>query len=202
MSIDSQPNARSPFWDARFAEPGFAYGEQANDFLRAQCPLPGSGTVLSLCEGEGRNAVYLARLGYRVTVVDFSAVGLAKASLLAQRHAVKLTTIVADLADFDLGTDCWDLVVSIFAQPPCAVRQRLYRGLHQALRPGGRLILETKAEAGATDASRYPGLAILGAEIAPLQISHAQEQERLLSEGRYHAKLQRTAQIAAFRPVS
>ena len=185
------------FWDARFSEPDYAYGAFVNDFLRTVCQRPATSDVLSLCEGEGRNAVYLAKLGYRVTAVDFSEVGLQKARDLAARHGVSITTIHADLADFDLGRDCWDMVISIFAQPPSAIRQHIYLQLHRSLRKGGSFVLESKVTPRATAADRYPGAAILLGEIAPLSAAIAREQERRLSEGRHHDGIQRTVQILA-----
>jgi len=198
MTAKSQQSKGKEYWDSRFSEPGYAYGEQPNDFLRASCQHLATGDVLSLCEGEGRNAVYLARLGYRVTAVDFSEVGLAKARTLAAKHNVTITTMVVDLADLDLGIARWDLVVSIFAQPPSAIRQRLYRQLQQALRPHGRLVLESKVDVNAIGANRYSGAQILREELAPLTIALAQEQERELNEGHYHVGVQRTVQIVAF----
>jgi len=197
MTFEARQAHGREFWDSRFSEAGYAYGEEPNDFLRSTCRQSAVGDALSLCEGEGRNAVYLARLGFRVTAVDFSEVGLAKARALAEKQGVAITTLVADLADFDLGNARWDLVVSIFAQPPSPVRQRLYHQLHQALRPQGRLVLESKVDVNATAADRYPGVRILCGEIAPLTISLAQEQERSLNEGNYHIGVQRTAQILA-----
>lgn len=73
-------------WDERYAEPGFAYGTAPNDFLAQNVErLPAGGDVLSLAEGEGRNAVFLAQRGFRITAVDGSAVGLEKARQLAAR---------------------------------------------------------------------------------------------------------------------
>ena len=188
----------SSYWDARFSEEGYAYGEEPNVFLRASCEGMAPGDALSLCEGEGRNAVYLARLGFRVTAVDFSPVGLQKTKALAARHGVEVNYLLVDMADFDLGSARWDLVVSIFAQPPSAIRQRLYRQLEQGLRPNGALILETKADVEATSEDRYPGLAILREEIAPLTLSFGEEKEHQLNEGPYHSGLQRTVQIVAY----
>lgn len=198
MTRKSRQVEKRNFWDSRFSEPGYAYGEEPNDFLRASCQHMAAGDALSLCEGEGRNAVYLASLGFRVTAVDFSEVGLAKARALAAKQGVTITTIVVDLADFDLGTARWDLVVSVFAQPPSATRQRLYRQLRQALRPHGRLVLESKVDVNATSDDRYPGAQILRGEIEPLTIALAREQERELNEGHYHVGMQRTVQILAF----
>ena len=67
------------FWDARYGEAGFAYGEQPNDFLREQAAALPPGRALCLAEGEGRNAVHLAQLGHAVLAQDLSSVGLAKA---------------------------------------------------------------------------------------------------------------------------
>jgi hypothetical protein len=97
---------------------------------------------------------------------------------------------------------CWDLVVSIFAQPPSPVRQRLYRQLHQALRPDGTLVLECKVDVNATGENRYPGAQILCDEIAPLTISLAREQERELNEGQYHLGVKRTVQVLAVNSLA
>ena len=184
---------------ARFSEPGYAYGEHPNDFLRTACQDLPRGEALSLGEGEGRNAVYLARLGFRVTAVDFSAVALAKANKLAAAHGVSIDTLHADLADFEPGHERWDLIVSIFCQPPSEVRRRLYGLIPGALRSRGAFVLEAKAQAGATGADRYPGEATLRSEIGALRWVLAQEIERDLSEGRYHVGTQRVVQLFAVR---
>ena len=63
------------FWDERYKEEVYAYGQEPNDFLKAQ--KFGSGlNVLCLAEGEGRNGVYLASLGNDVTCIDYSEAGL------------------------------------------------------------------------------------------------------------------------------
>jgi 2-polyprenyl-3-methyl-5-hydroxy-6-metoxy-1,4-benzoquinol methylase len=74
--------------------------------------------VLCLAEGEGGNAVFLASHGFKVTAVDQFEIGLAKARDLAHRHGVSLTTTRADLAEFDLGSERWNLIVSIWAHLP------------------------------------------------------------------------------------
>ncbi|MBN9159656.1 MAG: SAM-dependent methyltransferase, partial [Myxococcales bacterium] len=62
----------STFWDERFRGDEYAYGREPNDFLRAEAHRIPAGPVLCLAEGEGRNAVFLARLGHEVTAIDFS----------------------------------------------------------------------------------------------------------------------------------
>ncbi|MGW8194625.1 MAG: class I SAM-dependent methyltransferase, partial [Desulforhopalus sp.] len=74
-------------WDARYSEPGYAYGTEPNDFLVSSISyLPAGGTVLCLAEGEGRNSTFLAKKGFDVTAVDSSAVGLEKAEVLAKKQ--------------------------------------------------------------------------------------------------------------------
>jgi SAM-dependent methyltransferase len=187
------------YWDERFQTPQYAYGEAPNDFLVWAAPQVKLGKAVSLCEGEGRNAVYLAKLGFEVTAVDFSSVGLDKAKALADLHKVTLQYIVADLKDFQLADQAWDLVVSVFAQPDVPVRQRLYAQLGKSLRTGGAFILESKVSEADSPSNRYPGVARLCEEIQALNVAFSKQGERELREGSYHVGLHTTAQILAFK---
>lgn len=189
----------SEYWDKRFASAAYAYGEQANDFLIWAAPQVKKGKVISLSEGEGRNAVYLAQLGFEVTAVDFSSVGLAKAQALADKHKVKIECVLADLNSLNLAPDTWDVVVSVFSQPESSIRQRLNAQLASSLKIGGALILESKVAEEEDASGKYPGVAVLQQEIAPLHISFAHQGARILSEGTYHVGSHTTAQILAFR---
>jgi ubiquinone/menaquinone biosynthesis C-methylase UbiE len=152
-----------------------------------------------LCEGEGRNAVHLAQLGFEVTAVDFSRVGLQKAKALADQHKVSMQYIVADLKDFELEDNAWDLVVSVFAQPDAAVRQRLYEQLSSSLKPGGAFILESKVSEDDSNTNRYPSVTTLCQDILPLRVAFSNQGERELKEGSYHVGMHTTAQILAFK---
>jgi SAM-dependent methyltransferase len=130
-------------WDKRYSELGFAYGKDANDFLKNENHrIPPGGKVLCLAEGEGRNAVYLAKLGYQVTAIDLSEVDLNKARVLAKENDVEIKTIVADLADFDFGINEWDGIVSISAHMPEPIRKRAHAQVAPSLRENGVFILE------------------------------------------------------------
>lgn len=63
-------------WDERYSAEEYAYGKAPNKFLEVHYKVIPKGKVLSLAEGEGRNAVFLAKQGYSVTAVDASQVGL------------------------------------------------------------------------------------------------------------------------------
>lgn len=187
------------YWDARYAEDGFAYGTEPNDFLVSVTPQLQAGDALCLCEGEGRNATYLAQHGFRPVAVDFSQVALDKAQSLAAQRGIILPTLRADLEEFDPGIGKWDLITMIFGQPELKIRRPLYARIAASLRPGGAFVLETKTQEGASADSRYPGAAVLCAELQGLDFVIARDGERLLKEGRYHDGVQRTAQVLGFK---
>lgn len=82
-------------WDERYSQVGWTFGTEANDFLKQQAYRIPQGQVLCLGEGEGRNSVFLAELGYEVVGVDRSQVGLDKALALAQERGVFVETVVS-----------------------------------------------------------------------------------------------------------
>src|SRR5688572_8529572 len=89
------------FWDERFAAPDYIFGRDPNRFLTSQAHLvrPGA-AVLDVATGEGRNAVWLARLGCSVTAIDISPVAIAKAQRLAAEAGVQIGFEVEDLRRF------------------------------------------------------------------------------------------------------
>ncbi len=196
-------------WDQRYAEPGFAYGTEPNDFLREQAGAlaPGS-EVLCLAEGEGRNAVYLASLGHRVHAVDLSGVGLDKARAFAAERGTSITIEVADLARYDPGTARWDAIVSIWAHVPPAIRGPLHARVAEALRPGGLFLLEAytpeqlrHGTGGPPDSALMMTLATLRAELPDLEALVAREVEREVHEGAYHDGRSATVQWLARKPA-
>ncbi|WP_284308613.1 class I SAM-dependent methyltransferase [Hydrogenophaga electricum] len=130
-------------WDRNFAGDVYKYGTQPNAFLATDArDWPPSLDVLVPGDGEGRNGVWLAVQGHRVTAMDGSAVGLAKARALAEIRAVALQTVLADLADWAPPPAAFDALVLTFVHLPPAIRAGAHRRLAAALRPGGRLVLE------------------------------------------------------------
>jgi SAM-dependent methyltransferase len=181
------------FWDKRYGEEGWAYGMEPNDFLKAEVGRIPFGEVLCLAEGEGRNAVYLAGLGYRVEAVDQSRSGLAKAQLLATQRGVEICTEQADLFDFDMGHARWQGIVSIFVHLPMPLRRDVHRRAVEALAPGGILLLEAYAPAqlglgtgGPNEADRYCTLEELVEDFAGLEPIVARYEHRDPREGKYH----------------
>ena len=81
-------------WDERYADSHYLFGTKPNDFLKSVADsLAPHSRVLCLADGEGRNGVYLATLGHRVTAADQSRVGLQKAKKLAEKKQVSIETL-------------------------------------------------------------------------------------------------------------
>ncbi|MEZ9200464.1 class I SAM-dependent methyltransferase [Shewanella sp. 10N.286.54.B9] len=193
-------------WDQRYSNSEYAYGTQVNDFLKDNYHVIPQGKILSLGEGEGRNAVFLAKAGFSVTAVDSSIVGLIKAKQLAKLNNVSIETIHADLADYDLGENQWDGIISIFCPLPSSIRQRLYSKLHRSLKRGGSFLVEAYTPAqiqrntgGGKNADVLQTKQTLSSEITQLSMVYLQEQQREVHEGVYHTGLGAVVQAIATR---
>ncbi len=131
-------------WNQRFADEGYVFGREPNEYLRANAPLlPPGGRVLCVADGEGRNSVWLARQGLNVEAFDISAVGVEKARRLAADAGVSVEFTVAECDTWAWSVEKHDVVVAIFVQfADPAMRARLFASMVHALKPGGVLILQ------------------------------------------------------------
>lgn len=194
-------------WDERYSSNEYAYGKRPNDFLASVVDQLPKGKILCLAEGEGRNAVYLAQQGNEVLAVDASSVGLEKAEKLAEEHNAQIETVVADLSDFEIEPDSWDVVVSIFCHVPPALRQKLHASVVSGLRSGGVLVLEAYTPAqlnyrtgGPPSADMMMSLNALREELEGLDFKHALETEREVIEGSFHTGMGSVVQLVAVKP--
>ncbi len=191
------------FWNERYAAQEFLYGTEANSFLIENVGLL-RGPVLSISEGEGRNAVFLASRGLSVLGVDCSEVALEKAQALAMSRGVVIQTEVADLAEFEPIEHHYGAVVSISAHLPSSIRNRLYPLLERALQLGGILLLEaysedqlTKETGGPKDIDMLMSLPKLQSEFPNLQPLLLREVEREVREGEGHTGMASVVQFIA-----
>lgn len=199
-------------WNQRYNEEGFAYGTEPNDFLQFEhLRIPIGGRVLCLAEGEGRNAVFLAKQGYLVTAIDQSSIGLQNAESLAIQCGVKISTIVADLSDYDFGKEVWDGIVSIAAHVPPLLRKNIHIQVVNSLKKDGVFILEAYTErhldmngiGGPPPSNKelFMSLDELKIELKGLEFMIASEVERVISEGKYHQGESAVVQIVACKKV-
>lgn len=168
--------------------------------------------VLSLGEGQGRNAVFLASLGHSVTAVDASAVGLHKASLLAAERGVpghRLIALVADLQTYIPPPASCDIIISIFCALPSVARARLHAASVRALRPGGLVVIVAFAPRQATvrgaraagpPPDRLVSASQLASELEGLDVLVGEEVEAVLSEGRFHRGMAVISRVVARKP--
>ena len=193
-------------WDERYSEPGFAYGTAPNEFIALVADKIPQGKILSLAEGEGRNAVYLASLGYQVTGVDGSEVGLHKAMELAAERGVSITTIHADLNEFEIEREQWDGIIACYCHVPSAIRIPLHQAAVRGLKPGGVFVLEAFSKeqlaygtGGPQSVDMLMSLDDLKRELAGLEFIHAVQIEREVREGSGHTGLASVVQVLALK---
>jgi SAM-dependent methyltransferase len=193
------------FWDERYSVDEYVYGVEPNDFLRESAWRIPSGHVVCLADGEGRNSVFLASLGYTVTAVDLSVEGLRKAERLARERGVSVECVHADLADYQLSGSLSG-IISIFAHVPRTIRARIHAGCPQALVQGGVFLLEAYrpeqlafGTGGPRDAALLPTLTELEQELRPLDLVVARDVERDIQEGLFHGGRSATVQIIGIR---
>ena len=195
-------------WNDLYSNKEFYYGIEPNTFLKAhsQSIAPG-GKVLCLAEGEGRNAVYLAKQGFQVTAVDQSKAGLEKLALLARENSVTVQTIVADLAEFSIGEKQWDAIISIWCHVPPLLRKKLHHDVIHGLKNGGVMILESYhprqlnfKTGGPPNAELMMTIKDLDSELNGLQFQIIHEIERDVQEGKGHSGLSAVTQVLARKP--
>lgn len=193
-------------WESRYSVDDYVYGTEPNDFLVTAVAGREPGRALCLADGEGRNGVYLASLGYSVTSVDLTRAGMTKAARLAEAKGVELATVVADLADYDFGNDTWDLIVSIFAHTPPPIRARVHRSIAPALTERGLFVLEayTPDQVGrGTGGPPVPELTMtldgLREELVDMTILTGEEKVRSVVEGPGHTGDGAVVQVIAAR---
>ena len=195
-------------WDERYNTEQFAYGKNPNEFLEANFSAIPLGKVLSLAEGEGRNAVFLAKQGYLVTAVDTSIVGINKGRKFAAENGVTVEFVHADLADYDFGENQWDGIVSIFCPLPSPVRKQIYKKIEASLKENGIFLLEAYTPTqlnyntgGGKSADVFQTKDTLSLELPSLKFIHLVELERAVLEGTYHTGIGAVVQAIARKQV-
>ncbi|HQZ98317.1 MAG TPA: class I SAM-dependent methyltransferase [Pyrinomonadaceae bacterium] len=129
-------------WDERYREDEFAYGEEPNVYLREQLEKLDAGSILFPAEGEGRNAVFAAKLGWDIFAFDISSEGRKKALSLAAKNNVTIDYQVGELQDLNYTDGQFDAIALIYAHFPSEIKSQIHRSLDRYLRPGGVIIFE------------------------------------------------------------
>lgn len=186
------------FWNQRYREEEFTYGIEPNEFLKEQIAQLLPGRILFPGEGEGRNAVYAAKLGWEVHAFDWSEEAKNKAIKLAERFGVSIDYKVDDFEQIDLPASAYDAVTLVFVHFPANKRRLFHRRLLQSLKPGGMVILEgfskehirwnsqNERVGGPKDPTMLFSIDELQGDFAGLEFSFLEEKEVELNEGLFH----------------
>lgn len=186
-------------WDERYSNTAYAFGEQPNEYLREQLQKLQPGSILFAAEGEGRNAVYAAKLGWTVSAFDISTEGRKKALQLAEKNKVSLDYKVGQLPDLDYTKGQFDAIALIYAHFPASIKSKYHKLLSTYLRKGGTVIFEAFGKkhlpyreknpkvGGPRDLESLFSVEELLADFIDYEIIELVEKEVELNEGLYHS---------------
>lgn len=181
------------FWNVRYSEKEYVYGENPNEFLKEQLLQFPAGKILFPCEGEGRNAVFAAVNRWDTFACDFSESGKEKAMALASKNEVSIIYDICDVLEYQAPAESFDAIALIFAHFPENIRRKIHHKLLDILKPGGVIILEGFNKKQLGKPSGGPKLLemlfdekMLREDFEKCEIEALEEKNVLLSEGHYH----------------
>lgn len=185
-------------WDERYRSEAFAYGEAPNEYLKTQLIQWQPGHILFPAEGEGRNAVFAASMGWSVAAFDISEEGKKKALQLAARQGLNIDYRVGELPSLPYLPGSFDAIALIYAHFPAAIKSAYHWHLATLLRPGGILIFEAFSKnhldyvqrdervGGPKDIDQLFSLEELQQDFSGFDCTGLAETEVQLSEGLFH----------------
>lgn len=185
-------------WDERYGNEVYAYGTSPNVFFKEQLAQLNPGKILLPAEGEGRNAVYAAGLGWDVVAFDQSIEGSKKAILLAETKHVEIEYLIGEFAKHYFEDASFDAIGLIFAHFPADVKSGYHRILNRYLKKGGLVIFEAFSKnhlsyvaanpkvGGPKDINMLFSLEEIRMDFADFDILVLEEKEVELHEGPFH----------------
>jgi SAM-dependent methyltransferase len=128
-------------WNDRYSTEDYFFGKEPNDFFKEEVDKLTPGRALFLGDGEGRNSVYCASLGWKVDAVDISDIGKDKADKLAKENKVELNYQVTDALQYDYPPNTYDAIVIIYFHVDNELREKFSEKIIRSLKPNGTIIL-------------------------------------------------------------
>ncbi len=181
------------FWNERYSKEEYAYGKSPNKFFETELEKLTPGKLLLPGEGEGRNAVFAASIGWEVEAVDQSEAGKKKALKLAEERNTKINYLLDDITTFSPKENYYDVVGLVFVHLPEELRKPFYKKLIASLKPGGKLILETfekeqanKNSGGPKEPEQLQSLEEVIEDFIALEFVTLSKEIIQLNEGLYH----------------
>lgn len=181
------------FWNERYSQSEFVYGEGPNIFFAEELSKLMPGTIILPCDGEGRNAVYAATKGWNVQAFDLSEAGKLKADYLALKYGVEIDFQIMDAEFASFSDESTDVVALIYAHLPPEVRKTLHLNSIKWLKPGGKVILEVfcpdqlnNSSGGPKDINMLYTKEMLSDDFKDLKIELLEYKKIELKEGKFH----------------
>lgn len=185
-------------WNDRYSNEEFAYGEEPNNYLKEQIEKLNIGTILFPAEGEGRNAVFAAKLGWTVSAFDISDEGKNKAIRLAETNNVTINYQVGELEFLNYKLEQFDAIALIYAHFPAAIKSSIHKQLDKYLRKDGIIIFEAFSKnhleylaknekvGGPKDIESLFSIEEIQSDFSNYEIIELEEKEIELNEGAFH----------------
>jgi len=185
-------------WNERYSNEAFAYGEEPNNYLKEKLIKLPVGSILFPAEGEGRNAVFAAKMGWNVLAFDISQEGKNKAIRLAEKNGVTIDYQVGPLDELDFEEGQFDAIALIYAHFPANIKSAYHKKLDRFLKKNGTIIFESFSKkhidyvtanehvGGPKDIESLFSIDEIKADFSNYTILELLEQEIELNEGIYH----------------
>lgn len=185
-------------WNDRYSSEEFAYGTEPNNYLKEQLEKLEPGSILFPAEGEGRNAVFAATKGWKVSAFDISSEGKSKALRLAENQKTSIDYQIGELETLNFQEGQFDAIALIYAHFPAEIKSSIHQMLDRYLRKEGIIIFEafskshldyvTKNEkvGGPKDIGSLFSMDEIRADFPNYDIIELEEKEIELSEGIFH----------------
>ena len=185
-------------WDDRYSNEEFAYGEEPNNYLKEQIQKLKPCAILFPAEGEGRNAIFAAKLGWNVSAFDISEEGKNKALKLAEANNVSIDYQVGELKTLDFKEEQFDVIALIYAHFPAEIKSEIHKQLNKLLRKDGIIIFEAFSKkhleylaindkvGGPKDIESLFSIEEIKSDFPNYEIIELEEKEIELNEGLFH----------------
>ena len=181
------------FWNKRYSAEDYVYGEKPNEFVKQELSQLKPGKILFAAEGEGRNAVYAAILGWQVTAFDPSTEGRKKALQLSDKHNIIINYLIKGFEEIDFKKESFDCIILIFAHIHASRRAEYHKKLASFLKPGGKLIMESfskeqlfHSSGGPKDIEMLYSKKEMQSDFADFGELQVEKTETELNEGNFH----------------
>lgn len=181
------------FWEDRFGDDEYVYGTEPNVYFRDFIEGRSSGRLLLPAEGEGRNAVFAAKLGWEVDAFDFSTNARKKAFKLADQNNVKINYFNSDINELSLKEGYYDVIALLYAHQPSETRRKAHLQLLDYLKPNGIVVLEAFSKmqlgnnsGGPKDLDMLYDVQDLKKDFRAMTIETIEEKKIIIDQGKYH----------------